>query len=72
MDETELRNRFASYPAKTRKRDSLHQGIRDAGLTAALLINAHVPDGREKSTAVTKLEEAVMWANKGLATHTEL
>ena len=72
MDETELHARFTSYPAKTRKRDGVHQEIRDAGLKAALLINTHVPAGREQSLAVTKLEEAVFWANKGIATHTDL
>lgn len=32
-------------------------------------INEHYPNGREKSLALTKLEEAVMWANAGLARH---
>lgn len=27
---------------------------------------SNVPDGREKSIALTKLEEAVMWAVKGV------
>lgn len=26
-----------------------------------------VPDGREKATAITKLEEFMMWANAGIA-----
>lgn len=30
-------------------------------------IYAQVPDGREKSLALTKLEEVCMWANKGIA-----
>ena len=28
-----------------------------------------VPDSREKSLAITKLEESIMWANKGLSRH---
>lgn len=35
----------------------------DHGLT---VFKACVPEGREQSLAITKLEEAVMWAVKGL------
>lgn len=31
------------------------------------MIDALVPDGREKSLALTHLEETVMWANAGVA-----
>jgi len=30
-------------------------------------INLWVPPGREKALAITKLEEASMWANKGIS-----
>jgi len=33
---------------------------------AANHIDAHVPDGRHKALALTALEEALMWANKGV------
>ena len=33
----------------------------------ANLINKQCPDSREKSTAITKIEEAVMWANAAIA-----
>lgn len=41
--------------------------IREDAKYLAHLIDHLVPDGREKSTALTKLEEVVMWANAGIA-----
>lgn len=41
--------------------------IRDSIIFTAQNIDAQVPDGREKSLAFTKLEEALMWSNKGIA-----
>jgi hypothetical protein len=40
--------------------------IKDQGLTMLEYIDANVPKGREASLAKTKVEEAVMWACKGL------
>ncbi len=40
--------------------------IKDAGLFLIKLIDTSVPQGREASLAKTKVEEAVMWAVKGL------
>jgi hypothetical protein len=40
--------------------------IKDQALTMMEFIDARVPKGREASLAKTKMEEAVMWAVKGL------
>lgn len=40
--------------------------IKDQGLTMIEFIVERVPKGREASLAKTKVEEAVMWAVKGL------
>lgn len=40
--------------------------IKDAGEHFLVTLLDHVPAGREASLAKTKLEEAVMWAVKGL------
>lgn len=40
--------------------------IKDVGVTFLNVILDHVPAGREASLAKTKIEEAVMWAVKGL------
>ena len=45
------------------------QGIDSLKTHAANLggiIHGFVPEGRERSLALTKLEEAVMWATKGI------
>jgi hypothetical protein len=42
--------------------------IKDQGQTMMDFIDANTPKGREASIAKTKLEEAVMWAVKGLTT----
>jgi ribonucleotide reductase beta subunit family protein with ferritin-like domain len=40
--------------------------IKDAGIAFDTLISSYVPNGREQALAKTKIEEAVMWAVKGL------
>ena len=44
-----------------------YNNIRATAKQFALLIEQSVPDSREKSLAITKVEEAMMWANSGIA-----
>ena len=44
-----------------------YQYIREAAKSFSLLIYEVVPDSREKSLALTKIEEAMMWANASIA-----
>lgn len=41
--------------------------MRETAKSLALLMVELCPEGRERSTALTKLEEAVMWANAAIA-----
>jgi len=41
--------------------------LRDTAKGLAMLINDNCPDSREKSLAITELEECVMWANASIA-----
>lgn len=41
--------------------------VRDAVGIAAAVVDQNCPDGREKSLAWTKFEEAMFWANAGIA-----
>lgn len=63
----DLENRFAFHPAVDEATKTAHADVRDACLYLAYQINELVPDGREKSTAITNLEQVMMWANAGIA-----
>lgn len=41
--------------------------LRDKAKEFAYMIDELVPNSREKSLAMTKLEEVIMWANAGIA-----
>lgn len=62
----ELEHRFGFHPADERT-GRLHEQVRDACLDAAVLVKTLTPECREQSLAVTKLEEAMMWANAAIA-----
>jgi hypothetical protein len=53
------------YRALTDEEKALHDNIKAAAKWMEDLIDA-LPPGREVSLGMTKLEEAVMWAVKGL------
>lgn len=62
----DLQVRF-TYHAPTEGQASLYQTLRGEALKLAVLIDQYTPESREKSLAITKLEEAVMWANAAIA-----
>ncbi len=66
MDQALIDRNF-KYHAPRSGQPETYQAIRDKAKELAILLNAEVLDGREKSLAFTKLEEAVMWANAGIA-----
>ena len=41
--------------------------LKDSAEGLLEIINAYCPDGREKSIAITKLEECLMWASKSIS-----
>ena len=66
MDQSILDRNF-KYHAPKEGQPKLYQDIRDKAKELAILINDSVPESREKSLAVTNIEQAVMWANAGIA-----
>lgn len=66
MDARDLANRFTYHPPKDGQAER-YQILRDHARELAEHIDAECPDSREKSLAITHLEEAVMWANAAIA-----
>jgi hypothetical protein len=61
-----IENNF-TYHEPNKDKTLKYQVIRDYAKEFAYRIENHCPDSREKSLAMTKLEEAVMWANAAIA-----
>ena len=61
-----IENNF-TYHAPKEDQISRYEEIRQNCKITAKVIDALCPDSREKSLAMTKLEEAVMWANAAIA-----
>lgn len=63
----ELRNRFIYHPADTKTKIQGHENVRDDAWKVASTWDHFLPESREKSIALTKLEEAMFWANAAIA-----
>jgi len=66
MDLKDLENRFTYHTPKEGQLEK-YQNIRCSARLFAELINEECPDSREKSLAITKLEEVAFWANASIA-----
>lgn len=66
MDQEELDKRF-TYHAPKGNQVARYTLLRDTAKLLATTIQTECPDSREKSLAITKIEEAVMWANASIA-----
>lgn len=62
----QLENNF-SYHAPKEGQPEKYEQIRAKAKELAYLIDAAVPNSREKALAHTNLEQAVFWANAGIA-----
>ena len=66
MDNKTIENNF-TYQKPNNLQQEKYVNIRELGKDMARLIESSVPVSREKSLAFTKLEEAIFWANAGIA-----
>jgi hypothetical protein len=66
INDAELTTRFTYHSPKGTQPERF-VAIRDAARSLAELVVDTVPESREQSLALTAIEEAVMWANAGIA-----
>ena len=62
----DIENNF-TYHAPKDDQTARYISVRENGKEFARLINKLCPPSRERSLAMTKLEECVMWANASIA-----
>ena len=67
MTALEIDNRFTYHPPKDDSQVERYRKMRGRCKSLAIYINQACPDSREKSIAITKLEEVMMWANASIA-----
>jgi hypothetical protein len=65
MENMEIR--FKYHPPRDEKTKQTHELVRAEFLALANKLDDLLPEGREKSLVLTKLEEAMMWANASIA-----
>lgn len=66
MSLDDLSKRFTYHPPKGTQQ-LRYETIRNTAHELAQMLIEDCPDSRERSLALTKLEEAVMWANASIA-----
>jgi len=71
MKETEIKNRFAFYPSVANigsnlDRARIIQNCHDAFTKLALQVNEACDDGREKSLAMTHMEDSLAWTLRAI------
>lgn len=66
MQQDDLNRRF-DYHRPDAVAQQKHQDVRDAAKALATTLNDNLPEGREKASAFTNLEQAMFWANAAIA-----
>lgn len=61
-----IENNFTYHPVREGQ-PAIYKKIRDTAKSFTYLVWEMCPESRERSIAMTKIEEAVMWANAAMA-----
>lgn len=70
LSNEEIQDRV-TYHAPSPKGVERHQALSEAAAYFMSVVNGIVPEGREKSLAITNIEQAKMWASAGVARNPE-
>ena len=63
----EITHRFTNHPPQNEEVSNLLNAITEEMIVVGVFFVSNLPEGREKSLAITKLEEASMWAKAAVA-----
>ena len=66
-DQADLKNRLAHHPPASEDHAKLHENMRAKATTLGNHIIKTLPPSRERSLALTHLQEALMWSNAAIA-----
>jgi hypothetical protein len=66
----DINHRF-DYHAPNAEKRTAHESVRAACKELAHKFDRDLPPGREKSLAITQLEQAMFWANAAIARNNE-
>lgn len=66
MDNIQIENIFTYHPVISNQKFR-YEHLREQARKLAMDINLMCPDSREKSLAITNLQQAIMWANASIA-----
>ena len=66
MTDAQIDNIF-TYHAPVGDQVERYQDLRDQAKAMAYMIQRACPESREKSLAITSLQQAIMWANASIA-----
>lgn len=72
LSEEELDSRFTNHAPSTPDIAEAHETIRGNFRNLTSELDDILVEGREKSLAITKIEEAMFWANAALARSQEI
>lgn len=63
----DIENRFSFHPANNDVTKAKHEQVRELHKSVAHQLDELLPLSREKSLAITNLEQAMFWANAAIA-----